>query len=126
MVEVIWTQLHETGLQVLAANSGDLATHSRAAGEVHLPDRRVLNHGVDDGGGVLRRAGQDVETSCWEAGILESLANGPVASRGEFGGLEDRRVARCEGAGRRADAEYIRSIPRVKLAFTRARALLSW
>jgi hypothetical protein len=49
---ILPTQLHKTRLEILSAGSSDLATDGRAAREVNLADGGVLDHGVDDVGGI--------------------------------------------------------------------------
>lgn len=54
---VLSTELHQTRLEILAAYAGDLAPHGCAASEVDFADGRVLDHGIDHLGSILRAAG---------------------------------------------------------------------
>ena len=78
---VLATKFHQTRLEVLAAGTGDASTDGGAAGEVDLAHGWMLNHGIHNGRGIARGTGQAVETASGETGILEGLADGPVATR---------------------------------------------
>jgi hypothetical protein len=71
----------------------------------------VLDHSVDDLGGVLRTAGDEIETAGGQAGVFKGTSERPVRAGGEFGGLEDGGVTGGEGAGGGADAEDVGGVP---------------
>ena len=108
---VLPSQFHQTRLEILPAGARNLAPHGRAAGEVDLAHGGVFNHGVDDLGGVLRPARDQIKAAHGQAGIVEGTGDSPVAAGGEFGGFEDGGVASSERAGGGADAKDVGSVP---------------
>lgn len=112
---VLPSKLHQTRLQVLPARPRDLAAYRRAAGEVDLADGRVLDHGVDYLGGVLRATVQDVEAAGGQTGVFKRAADGPVTARGQLGGFQDGGVTGSESACSGSDTEDVGCVP-VELA----------
>lgn len=104
-------QFHQTRFKILPAGARNLAPHGRTAGEVDLAHGGVFDHGVDDLGGILRPARDQVKTARGQTGIVEGAGDGPVAAGGEFGGFENGGVAGSERAGGGADAEDVGSVP---------------
>ena len=108
---VLPSQFHQTRLEILPAGARNLAPHGRAAGEIDLAHGGVFNHGVDDLGGVLRPARDQIKAAHGQAGIVEGTGDSPVAAGGEFGGFEDGGVASSERAGGGADTKDVGSVP---------------
>lgn len=108
---ILPSQLHQTGLEILAAGARDFSSSRRASCEIDLADFRVLDHSGDHLGGILRTTGNDIQAARRETCVLERAPNGPVTFWGEFGGFDDSRVPGSESTCCGANTEDVRCIP---------------
>lgn len=79
---ILSAKLHKTRLEVLTAGARNLPANSCATGEIDLAHGFVLDHGIDDLGGVLRGTVNDIQTAGGETGVFKGAADGPVAAGG--------------------------------------------
>lgn len=77
---ILPAQFHKTRLEILTAGARNLPTNSCATSEIYLAHGLVLDHGIDDLGGILRGAVNDIQTASGKASILKGTADSPVAA----------------------------------------------
>ncbi len=92
--------------------TGDGLADVGGAGEGDLVDARVL----DDRATGLAGAGEDVDDTRREVGLLADLGEEQRGQRGGLGGLEDHRVAAGQGGGDLPRQHQQREVPRDDLA----------
>ena len=104
-------EFHQAGLQDAAGLLGDDAPHRGGACEVDLFDGRVRDQGRGHSGAVAGFHVDGVEHARWQAGFREDGGDGPEATWGALGALEDDGVASSEGGADGTHSEDVGGVP---------------
>ena len=99
-------------LEIFRRDLRDDAADPRRAGEIDPAHGGMADQHFDQGRGVFRRVGDDVEDARRQAGVAQAFGDQPMRARADFGGLQHHGVAAGQRQRDGADAEDDRRVPR--------------